>query len=163
MKQEVAKTQKLMDNTINQVKQLDESRNLNSLGTRRSESIKFPQFTGKQGEDFVTFKKEVPAINWVAGQLQCYLHCQPTEHMISLWTWPAWGVAGLSSGDSPTNRQSHSHTNSCCFFCQPWIRFEWGVHTHSRHYKRKRFPSVIYIVDNFIFYWSWFWFWEGAQ
>ena len=42
MKQEVAKTQKLMDNTINQVKQLDESRNLNSLGTRRSENLKFP-------------------------------------------------------------------------------------------------------------------------
>ena len=59
MKQLVAKTQKLMDSSIKQVNQLDESRNLNSLGTRRSEHVKFPQFFGKQGEDFVTFKRKV--------------------------------------------------------------------------------------------------------
>ena len=59
MKQLVTRTQKLMDSSIKQVKMLDESRNLNSLGTRRSEHVKFPQFSGKVGEDFVTFQRKV--------------------------------------------------------------------------------------------------------
>ena len=59
MKQKVTSAQKLMDNSIRIVKELDESRNLNSLGTRRSEHVKFPQFSGKVGEDFVTFKRKV--------------------------------------------------------------------------------------------------------
>ena len=59
MKILVSNTQELMDKSIKQVKQLDESRNLNSLGARWSEQIKFPQFHGKDGDDFVTFKRKV--------------------------------------------------------------------------------------------------------
>ena len=52
-------TEKLMDNSIKQVQFLDSSRNLNSLGTRKVELVKLPQFSGKSGEDFVTFKKKM--------------------------------------------------------------------------------------------------------
>ena len=38
---------------------MDSSRNLNSLGTRKSELVKFPLFSGKSGEDFITFKRKV--------------------------------------------------------------------------------------------------------
>ena len=59
MLQAVANAEKLMDNSINQVKTLDTSRNLNSLGTRKVELVKLPQFSGKIGEDFVTFRKKM--------------------------------------------------------------------------------------------------------
>ena len=59
MKKLVSNTQELMDKSIKQVKQLEESKNLNSLETRRSEQIKFPRFHGKDGDDFVTFKRKV--------------------------------------------------------------------------------------------------------
>ena len=52
-------TEKCMDNSIRQVQYLDSSRNLNTLGTRRAELVKLPQFSGKSGEDFLTFKKKM--------------------------------------------------------------------------------------------------------
>ena len=58
MKQFVSNSRELMDNTIKHVQYLDTSRNLSSLGTRKSELIKFPEFSGKAGEDFVTFKRQ---------------------------------------------------------------------------------------------------------
>ena len=59
MSQLIARTEKLMDNSIKQVKFLDSSRNLNSLGTRKVDLVKLPQFAGKSGEDFVTFRKKM--------------------------------------------------------------------------------------------------------
>ena len=55
----MTKTEKCMDNSIKQVQYLDSSRNLNTLGTKRVELVKLPQFSGKSGEDFVTFKKKM--------------------------------------------------------------------------------------------------------
>ena len=48
-----------MDNSINQVQLLDTSRNLNSLGARKVELVELPQFSGKVGEDFVTFRRKM--------------------------------------------------------------------------------------------------------
>ena len=59
MLQTVTSAEKLMDNSINQVQLLDTSRNLNSLGTRKVELVKLPQFSGKVGEDFVTFRRKM--------------------------------------------------------------------------------------------------------
>ena len=59
MKQLVTSTQKVMDNSIRQVQHLDKARNLNSLGTRKTEPVKFSQFSGRPGDDFVTFKRKV--------------------------------------------------------------------------------------------------------
>ena len=55
----VSSTQELMDKTIKWVKELDKARNLNSLGGRKTDAVKLPQFSGRAEEDYVTFKKKM--------------------------------------------------------------------------------------------------------
>ena len=52
-------TQELMDKTIKWVKELDKARNLQSLGADKIDTVKLPLFSGREYEDFVTFKKKM--------------------------------------------------------------------------------------------------------
>ena len=67
----------------------------------------------------------------------------------SLWTWPAWGVAGLSSGDTPTNRQSHSHTD-CFHSVRPVLVWLANAHHSTQitpHLLSKKCEFHIYTVQ----------------
>ena len=55
----VNSAQEMMDKTIRWVKELDKSRNLNTLGAKKVEAVKLPQFSGRADEDLVNFKKRM--------------------------------------------------------------------------------------------------------
>ena len=55
----MSKTKEKMEKSIKWVKELDIARNLNSLGSRKVDSVKLPQFSGRSEEDFITFRKKM--------------------------------------------------------------------------------------------------------
>ena len=59
MKTRVDDTEKLLDRTIKQIKELDSARNLNSLSAKKTDFVRLPKFNGKPDEDFVVFKKKM--------------------------------------------------------------------------------------------------------
>ena len=59
MTDKVTFIQDTMDETIKWVKDLDKLRNLNTLGSKKVDIVKLPQFSGRAEEDFVFFKKKM--------------------------------------------------------------------------------------------------------
>ena len=83
------------------------------------------------------------------GSLKCSDFWSLCLRRSSLWTWPAWGVAGLSSGDTPTNRQSHSHTD-CFHSVRPVLVWLANAHHSTQitpHLLSKKCEFHIYTVQ----------------